>query len=93
MNQPQANGKPAALNGSARASGLRILVVDDSATIRRSAETMLTAEGHEVVVPLAAAGLPFGAGAHRCPGADHARALACGVVEAVLASGLQPAGF
>ena len=49
MNQPQANGKPAALNGSARASGLRILVVDDSATIRRSAETMLTAEGHEVV--------------------------------------------
>jgi hypothetical protein len=47
--------------------------------------------GHEVVVPLAAAGLPFGAGAHRCPGAEHARALACGVVEAVLASGLRPA--
>jgi cytochrome P450 len=47
--------------------------------------------GREVVVPLAAAGLPFGAGAHRCPGAEHARALACGVVEAVLASGLRPA--
>jgi cytochrome P450 len=46
--------------------------------------------GHEVVVWLAAAGLPFGAGAHRCPGAEHARALACGVVAAVLASGLRP---
>lgn len=46
--------------------------------------------GHEVVVWLAAAGLPFGAGAHRCPGAEHARALACGVLEAVLASGLRP---
>lgn len=38
----QSNGKPAS-------SGLRILVVDDSATIRRSAETMLATEGHEVV--------------------------------------------
>jgi len=47
--------------------------------------------GHEIVVPLAAAGLPFGAGPHRCPGAEHARALACGVVEAVLTSGRRPA--
>jgi twitching motility two-component system response regulator PilG len=45
-----ANGTAAKLNGSsAQASRLRILVVDDSATIRRSAESMLTAEGHEVV--------------------------------------------
>jgi len=36
-------------NGKSLSSGLRILVVDDSATIRRSAETMLAAEGHEVV--------------------------------------------
>jgi len=45
-----ANGTAAKLNGSSsQASRLRILVVDDSATIRRSAESMLTAEGHEVV--------------------------------------------
>ena len=37
------------LNGSAADSPLRILVVDDSSTIRRSAESMLTAEGYEVV--------------------------------------------
>jgi twitching motility two-component system response regulator PilG len=30
-------------------SGLRILIVDDSATIRRSAESMLTGEGYDVV--------------------------------------------
>jgi twitching motility two-component system response regulator PilG len=44
------NGKAAANGkGSGKSSGLRILVVDDSATIRRSAETMLATEGHEVV--------------------------------------------
>jgi len=37
------------LNGSGAGSPLRILVVDDSSTIRRSAESMLTAEGYEVV--------------------------------------------
>ena len=37
------------LNGSAAHAALRILVVDDSSTIRRSAESMLTAEGYEVV--------------------------------------------
>jgi twitching motility two-component system response regulator PilG len=37
------------LNGGAAESALRILVVDDSSTIRRSAESMLTAEGYEVV--------------------------------------------
>jgi twitching motility two-component system response regulator PilG len=37
------------LNGSAANASLRILVVDDSSTIRRSAESMLTAEGYEVV--------------------------------------------
>lgn len=37
------------MNGSSADSGLRILVVDDSATIRRSAESMLTTEGYEVV--------------------------------------------
>jgi twitching motility two-component system response regulator PilG len=36
-------------SGKSSPSGLRILVVDDSATIRRSAETMLATEGHEVV--------------------------------------------
>ena len=37
------------MNGTATDSGLRILVVDDSTTIRRSAESMLVAEGYDVV--------------------------------------------
>jgi twitching motility two-component system response regulator PilG len=37
------------MNGDSSGSGLRILVVDDSATIRRSAESMLTTEGYDVV--------------------------------------------
>jgi twitching motility two-component system response regulator PilG len=37
------------MNGSSADFGLRILVVDDSATIRRSAESMLMAEGYDVV--------------------------------------------
>lgn len=37
------------INGNAVQSPLRILIVDDSSTIRRSAETMLTAEGYDVV--------------------------------------------
>ena len=45
MTQQHANGTAVKLNGTAQASGLRILVVDDSATIRRSAESMLAAEG------------------------------------------------
>lgn len=50
-------GSPASLdavNGSSRARsatghGLKILVVDDSATIRRSAETMLESAGYDVI--------------------------------------------
>ena len=37
------------MNGEAARSSIRILVVDDSSTIRRSAETMLTTEGYDVV--------------------------------------------
>ena len=41
---------PEDANGDAvESTQLRILVVDDSSTIRRSAETMLTAEGYDVV--------------------------------------------
>ena len=49
MNKEHSNGSSAKLNGKPVSSGLRILVVDDSATIRRSAESMLATEGHEVV--------------------------------------------
>ena len=49
MSNNQSNGSSAKPNGKSQESGLRILVVDDSATIRRSAETMLATEGHEVV--------------------------------------------
>ena len=37
------------LNGNAARAPLRILVVDDSSTIRRSAESMLASEGYEVI--------------------------------------------
>ncbi len=40
---------PGAMNDGATNSGLRILVVDDSATIRRSAESMLVSAGYDVV--------------------------------------------
>ena len=52
MTQAQATadeGKSPKMNGTAHSTGLRILIVDDSATIRRSAESMLATEGHEVV--------------------------------------------
>ncbi len=49
MTQEHTNGTPAKMNGTGQTSGLQILVVDDSATIRRSAESMLLSEGHEVV--------------------------------------------
>ncbi|MGI4779130.1 MAG: response regulator [Janthinobacterium lividum] len=37
-------------NGSANGSGFRVLVIDDSNTIRRSAEIFLKQGGHEVVL-------------------------------------------
>ena len=37
------------MNGDGAGTSLRILVVDDSATIRRSAESMLTTAGYDVV--------------------------------------------
>ena len=49
MNQEHTNGTSAKVNGASQVSALRILVVDDSATIRRSAESMLAGEGHDVV--------------------------------------------
>ena len=36
-------------NGAADLSGLKIMLIDDSRTIRRSAETMLSKEGCEVI--------------------------------------------
>lgn len=39
--------------------------------------------GVRLEVDLAAAGLPFGAGRHRCPGQEHAVAVAAGVAEGV----------
>jgi twitching motility two-component system response regulator PilG len=49
MSQEQLNTTPDSTESSATAKKLRILVVDDSATIRRSAETMLASEGCEVI--------------------------------------------
>ena len=49
MNQEHTNGTSVKANGASQVSALRILVVDDSATIRRSAESMLAGEGHDVV--------------------------------------------
>lgn len=39
--------------------------------------------GAVIAVDLAASGLPFGAGPHRCPGRDHATAIAAGILDAV----------
>ncbi len=49
MAEEHATNNSGAMNGGAADSGLRILVVDDSATIRRSAESMLTTAGYDVV--------------------------------------------
>lgn len=49
MSEEHATNDSGKMKGNSGNSGLRILVVDDSATIRRSAESMLTGEGHDVV--------------------------------------------
>ncbi|MET0552145.1 MAG: cytochrome P450 [Vicinamibacteria bacterium] len=49
------------------------------------------ASGDAILVVLAAAALPFGAGGHACPGDALASALAAGTLDALLASGLDPA--
>ena len=49
MSQEQLDTPADKAERTADAKKLRILVVDDSATIRRSAETMLTKEGCEVI--------------------------------------------
>jgi len=49
MSQEQLKSKSEGTETNAGAKKLRILVVDDSATIRRSAETMLANEGCEVI--------------------------------------------
>ncbi len=49
MTEEHATDNSGVVNGGAGESELRILVVDDSATIRRSAESMLTTAGYDVV--------------------------------------------
>ena len=49
MSQEQLNTKTENTEGTTEAKKLRILVIDDSATIRRSAETMLANEGCDVI--------------------------------------------
>jgi len=49
MSQEQLNSTAEPTESTAGTKKLRILVVDDSATIRRSAETMLANEGCEVI--------------------------------------------
>jgi twitching motility two-component system response regulator PilG len=49
MAEEHATNNSGAMDGGAAKSDLRILVVDDSATIRRSAESMLTTAGYDVV--------------------------------------------
>lgn len=49
MSQEQLNKKADNSESTEEAKKLRILVIDDSATIRRSAETMLANQGYEVI--------------------------------------------
>jgi hypothetical protein len=86
-------GDPDAAVAAALAAGGPVLRTYRWATRDLDLPTGTVPAGDEVLVALSAGDAPFGAGPHRCPGADHAVALACGVVEAVLASGRRlPAG-
>ncbi len=49
MAEEHAINNSGVMNGDGADTNLRILVVDDSATIRRSAESMLTTAGYDVV--------------------------------------------
>ncbi len=49
MSQEQLNTSAENTESSSKAKKIRILVVDDSATIRRSAQTMLAKEGCDVI--------------------------------------------
>lgn len=49
MSQEQLNTGAGTDESPSESRKLRVLVVDDSATIRRSAETMLASEGYEVI--------------------------------------------
>jgi cytochrome P450 len=65
----------------------RVLRDDPPATVtRRAAVSPVRAAGHEVAagetVTVSLTGTPFGAGAHACPGRDHAIALARGALDA-----------
>jgi cytochrome P450 len=44
-------------------------------------------QGTEVVLEIGAAGLPYGAGPHRCPGTELAEQITAGVVGAIEAAG------
>ena len=46
MEEQQSTAVP--VSGKASMSGLKVMVIDDSATIRRSAESMLSKEGCDV---------------------------------------------
>ena len=49
MSQEQLNTSAETVEDTLESKAIRVLVVDDSATIRRSAETMLSKEGCEVI--------------------------------------------
>lgn len=59
-------------------------------TKRLAAPSHGAAVGEEVILEIGAAGLPFGAGPHRCPGERLAEALANAVLEAISSAGYLP---
>ncbi|HET8619752.1 MAG TPA: hypothetical protein VFM27_12380 [Acidimicrobiales bacterium] len=80
---------PDAAVAAALAAGGPVLRTYRWATRDLDLPTGTVPAGDAIVVALPTGDAPFGAGPHRCPGAGLAVALACGVVEAVLASGLR----
>ena len=58
------------------------------ATVDTTVDGVHIGAGELVRVDLASADLTFGAGPHACPGADQARAIAQGVVDAVAGAAL-----
>ena len=67
MTQEHTNGTAVHVNGASQSSGLRILVVDDSATIRRSAKVN---QGHEIATYIGQTQNPFLWARYGCDACD-----------------------
>jgi cytochrome P450 len=75
------------IRNAIRAGGVAAALRDDPPARR----TRRVREGHEVQIELTS--VPFGAGPHRCPGSEHATAIAAGVLDALRGWHIDGDGF